>query len=394
MTRVTHVSDRRYLLWFGYGPESWLLGNEKEITVAHKKTMKAAIVEKFGAPLVVREVPIPTPGPGQALVEIYASGVCHTDLHAVDGDWPVKPTLPFTPGHEGAGVVVGLGPGVTHLKEGDRVGIAWLHSACGHCVFCMSGWETLCPEQKNSGYSVDGSFAEYALASADYLGRIPKNLSFIDAAPILCAGVTTYKGLKQTEARPGEWVVISGAGGLGHVAIQYAKAMGLHVAAVDLGPEKLALARKLGAEITIDAATQDPAKEVQKQIGGAHGVLVTAVSPNAFKQAVGMLRRGGTCVLNGLPPGDFPVSIFDMVLNGYTLRGSIVGTRIDLEEALAFAAEGKVKATIETLPLDSINDVFSRLKKGKVNGRVVLQLNDKASAKSATPIARSMKVSA
>jgi alcohol dehydrogenase, propanol-preferring len=352
--------------------------------VPNTRTMKAAVVEKFGEPLVVREIPIPTPGPGQALVEIIATGVCHTDLHAADGDWPIKPTLPFTPGHEGAGVVVALGPGVTHLQEGDRVGIAWLHSACGHCDFCLSGWETLCLVQKNSGYSVDGTFAQYALGAADYLGRIPKNLSFVDAAPILCAGVTTYKGLKQTATRPGEWVVISGAGGLGHVAIQYAKAMGLHVAAVDIGPEKLELARKLGAEITIDARTQDPAKEIQKQIGGAHGVLVTAVSPIAFKQAVGMLRRGGTCVLNGLPPGEFPVSIFEVVLNGYTLRGSIVGTRLDLEEALAFAAEGKVKATIETVPLESINDVFSRLKRGDVRGRIVLDLVQKSVAKTAS----------
>lgn len=343
------------------------------------KTMKAAVVEKFGAPLAVREVPVPTPGPRQALVEILASGVCHTDLHAADGDWPVKPTLPFTPGHEGAGVVVALGPGVTNLKEGDRVGVAWLHSACGHCEFCLRGWETLCLEQKNSGYSVNGSFAQYALAEADYLGRIPKSLSFVNAAPILCAGVTTYKGLKETEARPGEWVVISGVGGLGHVAIQYARAMGLHVAAVDLGPEKMALARELGAEITIDGRTQDPPVEIQKQIGGAQGVLVTAVSTSAFKQAIGMLRRGGTCVLNGLPPGEFPVSIFDVVLNRYTIRGSIVGTRLDLEEAMAFAAEGKVRATIETQPLESINDVFNRLKTGKVNGRIVLGLTEAVS---------------
>src|SRR5215469_1844906 len=343
------------------------------------KTMQAAVVEKFGEPLAVREVPVPEPGPGQALVEIIASGVCHTDLHAAEGDWPVKPILPFTPGHEGAGVVVALGPGVTHLREGDRVGIAWLHSACGHCTFCLSGWETLCLEQKNSGYSVNGSFAQYAVAQADYLGRIPDNLSFTDAGPILCAGVTTYKGLKETQTRPGDWVVISGAGGLGHVAIQYAKVMGLHVAAVDLGPEKMALARRLGAEITIDAKTQDPATEIQKQIGGAHGVLVTAVSTIAFRQAIGMLRRGGTWVLNGLPQGEFPVSIFDLVLNGYTIRGSIVGTRLDLEEALTFAADGKVKAIIEMQPLESINDVFQRLKTGKVNGRVVLGIGEQAS---------------
>jgi len=346
--------------------------------------MQAAVVEKFGEPLVVREVPVPSPGPGQVLVEIFASGVCHTDLHAADGDWPVKPTLPFTPGHEGAGTVVELGPGVTHLKLGDRVGLAWLHSACGHCNFCLSGWETLCLEQKNSGYSVNGSFAQYALAQADYLGRLPENLSFVDAAPILCAGVTTYKGLKETETRPGEWVVISGVGGLGHVAIQYARAMGLRVAAVDLGPEKMALARKLGAEIAVDAKTQDPAAEIQKQIGGAHGVLVTAVSTIAFKQAIGMLRRGGTCVLNGLPPGEFPISIFDVVLNRYTIRGSIVGTRLDLEEALTFAADGKVKATIETQPLDAINDVFARLKSGQVNGRVVLQIGEQAAITNTT----------
>ena len=308
------------------------------------------------------------------MVKIVATGVCHTDLHAADGDWPVKPSPPFIPGHEGAGIVVALGPGVTHVKEGDRVGIAWLHSACGRCEFCLSGWETLCKAQQNSGYSVDGSFAEFALAQADFLGRIPDQLSFVEAGPILCAGVTTYKGLKETEARPGEWVVISGVGGLGHVAIQYATAMGLRVAAVDVGEEKLELAHKLGAEITVDASSEDPARQIQEQTGGAHGVLVTAVSPTAFKQAVGMLRRRGTCVLVGLPPGEFPVSIFDVVLSRYTLRGSIVGTRKDLEEALGFAAQGKVKATIEQLPLESINEVFSRLEEGKVNGRVVLEV--------------------
>jgi alcohol dehydrogenase, propanol-preferring len=338
------------------------------------KTMQAAVVEKFGQPLDIREFPIPAPGPGQALVKVISTGVCHTDLHAVDGDWPVKPTLPFIPGHEGAGIAVALGAGVKHLKEGDRVGIAWLGIACGYCEYCLSGWETLCKLQQNSGYSVNGSFAEYALAEADYLGRIPDKLSFTEAAPILCAGVTTYKGLKQTDTRPGEWVVISGVGGLGHIAVQYAKAMGLNVVAVDVGAEKLELARKLGAEVTVDASAGDPAQTIQKKIGGAHGVLVTAVSPIAFKQAVGMLRRGGTCVLNGLPPGEFPLSIFDVVLNGYTIRGSIVGTRLDLQEALAIAADGKVKATIETQKLGTINDVFGRLKKGKINGRVVLEI--------------------
>jgi propanol-preferring alcohol dehydrogenase len=351
------------------------------------KKMKAAVVQKFGKPLVIEELTIPEPKEGQALVKIEASGVCHTDLHAADGDWPIKPTLPFVPGHEGAGIVAALGSGVKHLKEGDRVGIAWLGSACGHCEFCLAGWETLCLQQQNSGYSINGSFAQYALADANYLGRIPKAISFTAAGPILCAGVTTYKGLKETQARPGEWVVISGVGGLGHVAVQYAKAMGLHVAAVDIGEEKLRLAHALGADLTVDAIKEDPAGTIQKKIGGAHGVLVTAVSVNAFKQAMGMLRRGGTCVLNGLPPGEFPVSIFDLVLNRYTLRGSIVGTRLDLEEALAFAAEGKVKATIELQPLDSINDVFARLKQGKVNGRIVLDIAEASQKKSSKQLA-------
>src|SRR5450432_1867207 len=341
-----------------------------------KQTMQAAVVEQFGKPLSLQEWQIPSPGPGQILVKTEACGVCHTDLHAARGDWPLRPTLPFIPGHEGIGLVAALGSGVTIVREGDRVGVPWLYSACGHCEYCLTAWETVCAKAEFGGYTRNGGFAEYILADPDYVAHIPKGLSPREAAPLICAGITTYKGLKMTEARPGEWVVISGAGGLGHVAIQYAKAMGLHVAAVDLGPEKMELARRLGAEITIDAKTQDPAKEIQKQIGGAHGALVTAVSPIAFKQAVGMLRRGGTCVLNGLPPGEFPVSIFDVVLNGYTIRGSIVGTRLDLEESLAFAADGKVKATIEVLPLESINDVFSRLKKGQVNGRVVLGLKE------------------
>ena len=339
------------------------------------KTMRAAVVEKFREPLRIREVPVPSPGPGQVLVKIVATGVCHTDLHAADGDWPVKPRPPFIPGHEGAGTVVKLGAGVTHLKVGDRVGIAWLHSACGRCEFCISGWETLCKAQENSGYSVNGSFAEYALGQADYLGRIPDQLSFVEAGPILCAGVTTYKGLKETETRAGEWVVISGVGGLGHIAIQYATAMGFNVAAVDVGQEKLELARKLGARIAVDARAEDPGHRIQDEIGGAHGVVVTAVSPIAFKQAIGMLRRRGTCVLIGLPPGEFPMSIFDVVLSRYTIRGSIVGSRKDLEEALAFAGAGKVKATIEQRPLDSINEVFARLREGKVNGRVVLNVS-------------------
>lgn len=339
------------------------------------KMMKAAVVHGFGKPLTIEEVPVPTPGPGEVLVRILATGVCHTDLHAADGDWPIKPTPPFIPGHEGAGVVAALGPGVTGFKEGDPVGIAWLHDACGSCEFCMTGWETLCESQNDSGYSVNGSFAEYAIGAAAYVGRLPPNPDYAALAPILCAGVTTYKGLKETEARPGEWVAISGIGGLGHVAVQYAKAMGLHVVALDVTEEKLALARQLGADLAVNAAAPDAAEQVVKQTGGgAHGVLVTAVSPPAFSQALHLVRRKGTVALCGLPPGNFPMPIFDVVLKRITVRGSIVGTRKDLAEAIAFAAEGKVHAHIHTAKLDDINRIFTDLKEGKVDGRMVMTL--------------------
>jgi len=339
------------------------------------KTMKAAVVRAFGQPLTLEEVPIPEPGPGEVLVRILASGVCHTDLHAADGDWPVKPTLPFIPGHEGAGIVAALGSGVTDLREGDAVGIAWLHDACGACEHCVTGWETLCESQHNSGYGVNGSFAEYAIGTAAYVGRLPENPDFSAIAPILCAGVTTYKGIKETEARPGEWIVISGVGGLGHIAVQYAKAMGLHVAAVDVSDEKLALARSLGADLAVNGSIPGAVEEVVKMTaGGAHGVLVTAVSVPAFAQALRMVRRKGTVSLVGLPPGDFPTPIFDVVLKRITIRGSIVGTRRDLAEALAFAAEGKVTAHIHHARLADVNQVFEALKAGRVDGRMVLDM--------------------
>ncbi len=335
-------------------------------------TMKAAVVREFGKPLIIEEATVPRPGAGQILVKIAATGVCHTDLHAAEGDWPVKPKPPFIPGHEGVGHVVAVGTGVRHVKEGDRVGVPWLYTACGHCKHCLGGWETLCEEQQNTGYSVNGSFAEYVIADPNYVGHLPDNVSFIDIAPILCAGVTVYKGLKVTDTKPDDWVVISGIGGLGHLAVQYAKAMGLNVIAVDIDDEKLDLAKSLGASLAVNARKDDPIGFVKREVGGAQGVLVTAVSPKAFEQALGMVGRGGTVSLNGLPPGDFPLSIFDTVLNGVTVRGSIVGTRLDLQEALNFAGEGKVKATIATDRLENINDIFARMHKGDIQGRVVI----------------------
>ncbi|HVV03720.1 MAG TPA: alcohol dehydrogenase AdhP [Puia sp.] len=340
------------------------------------KTMKAAVVHAFGQPLQIEELPVREPRTHQILVKVIASGVCHTDLHAASGDWPVKPKLPLVPGHEAIGYVAAVGPEVTNVKEGDVVGVPWLYSACGCCEYCMTGWETLCEQQQNGGYSVDGGYAEYVIADARYVGRFPFGINFIEMAPIICAGVTVYKGLKETEARPGQWVAISGIGGLGHLAVQYAKAMGFRVAAIDIDDEKLQLARELGASLTVNAMQQDPGTYLKKETGGMHGVLVTAVSPTAFRQGLSALRRKGTLSLNGLPPGSFDLPIFETVLNRWTVRGSIVGTRQDLQEAIDFAVQGKVKATVHVSCLEAINGIFDEMKRGDIQGRMVMKIAD------------------
>lgn len=340
------------------------------------RKMKAAVVESFKEPLVLRELEVPVPGPGQVVMKTEACGVCHTDLHAAHGDWPVKPALPFIPGHEAIGLVTAVGPDVTTVREGDRVGVPWLYSACGHCEHCLAGWETVCAQAQFGGYARNGGFAEYVLADANYVAHIPKALSAADAAPLICAGITTYKGIKQTEARPGEWIAISGIGGLGHLAIQYAKAMGLLVCAVDIDDGKLAHAKRLGADLTINAQQPDAIASLIKETdGGTHGVLITAPSLPAFRQGVAMTRKRGTCVLVGIPPGEFPVPLFDVVVNCISIRGSFVGTRTDMRETLAFGARGKVRADYELQPLSAINDVLDRLEHGKVASRVVLDFS-------------------
>ncbi|MES2276254.1 MAG: alcohol dehydrogenase AdhP [Bacteroidota bacterium] len=338
------------------------------------KTMKAAVIREFGQPLQIEEMPVKEPGENQILVKVIACGVCHTDLHACQGDWPAQPKMPLIPGHEALGYVVALGRGVKNVSEGDIVGVPWLYSACGCCEFCITGWETLCDTQQNGGYSVDGGFAEYVIADSRYVAHFPPNINFTQMAPIICAGVTVYKGLKETEAKPGEWVAISGIGGLGHLAVQYAKAMGLHVAAIDISTDKLDLAKSLGAELVVNAKEQDPGEFLKKETGGMHGVLVTAPSPIAFKQGISALRRKGTIALNGLPKGSFDLPIFETVINRYTVRGSIVGTRKDMQEAIQFAVEGKVKATVHPTKLEDINSVFDEMKKGEIEGRVVLEI--------------------
>lgn len=338
-------------------------------------TMKAARVHEIGRELVVEDIPIPAPSRGQVLVKVAACGVCHSDLHLLDGDWGTELKLPYIPGHEVAGTVAAVGADVAHLREGERVGVPWLHSSCGVCEYCLTGWETLCPTQANSGYTVDGGFAEYMLADANYIAKLPDQVGFVEAAPILCAGVATYKGIKESEVRPGQWVAVSGIGGLGHIAVQYARAMGLHVAAVDIDDGRLALARELGAEIAVNATKEDAARAVRKATGGgAHAVLVTASAAAAFQQAINMLRRGGVCVPIGLPTGNLEVPILNLVIKRLTIRGSIVGSRSDLHEALQFAAEGKVHSKIERQPIENVNAVLDRMRRGQIDGRIVFEI--------------------
>jgi propanol-preferring alcohol dehydrogenase len=335
--------------------------------------MRAAVVTSFATPLELQELPIPTPGIGQVLVRLQTCGLCHTDIHAARGDWPVKPTPPFIPGHEGIGIVQAVGPGVDVPSVGDRVAMPWLGDACGRCRYCVSGRETLCQTQQYTGYSMDGGYAEYALASAHYVVLVPDGLSAVDAAPLACAGVTTYKALKVAGVRPTERVAVFGIGGLGHLALQYARIFGGTVTAVDVQADKLELARELGADAVIDASTEDPV-EVIHAAGGADVALALAVNPRSFAQAYASLRPGGRLVMVALPPeGEISLPIFQTVLNGISVIGSIVGTRQDLAEVFQLHAAGRTRVIAQTRTLDQVNDAFEEVLAGKVPGRLVFQ---------------------
>jgi propanol-preferring alcohol dehydrogenase len=334
--------------------------------------MRAAVVPGFGQRLVIEDRPMPEPGPGQVVVRMEASGLCHTDIHAANGDWPVTPTVPFIPGHEGVGIVTALGDGVTSPQIGQRVAVPWLGYACGTCRYCLTGWETLCLSQRNTGYSVDGGYAEYFLAEAAFAAPVPDGIDPREAAPLTCAGVTTYKAIKVGNVRPGDLVAVSGVGGLGHLAVQYAKIFGGTVAAVDITDEKLALARELGADIVIDARADDPAAVLQSH-GGADVAVGLAVDDKSFATAYAGLRRGGRLVLVALPAaGTLSIPVFDTVLNGTSVIGSIVGTRADLAEVFGLHAAGRTRVSYETRPLAEVNEGIAEVLHGKARARLVL----------------------
>jgi alcohol dehydrogenase, propanol-preferring len=333
--------------------------------------VRAAVVRSFNAPLEVTDVPRPDPGPEQVLVRLEASGLCHTDIHAWRGDWPVKPSPPFIPGHEGVGIVEEVGAAVTRVAVGDRVAMPWLATACGTCEHCVGGWETLCESQQNMGYSVDGGYAEYAVADGRYVGLVPDGVDPEDAAPLTCAGVTTYKAVKVAGTRSSDLVAVFGAGGLGHLAIQYAAIAGGTVVAVDLFDDKLEQAKRLGATYVVNAREQDVAAELQT-LGGLDQAIVTAVSPRAFEQAFASLRRGGTLVMVGLPAdNEMTLPIFETVLQGITVVGSIVGTRKDLEEVFELHRLGRTEVIREARDLGTVNEDFAAVEAGEVTARLV-----------------------
>ena len=334
--------------------------------------MKAAVVPELGGKVEIREFPVPEPGPGQVLVRMQASGLCHTDIHAAAGDWPVKPNPPFTPGHEGVGIIEKAGPGATLHQPGERVAIAWLGKACGHCSYCVDGWETLCESQQNSGYSIDGAWAEYALAFDSHAVTVPEAVSSFDAAPLTCAGVTTFKAVKVSRIEPGETAVVYGVGGLGHLALQYARSAGGKVIAVDVEDAKLGLARQLGADWVVNARTTDPVEAI-RDLGGADVAIGLAVDEKSFAAAYGGLRRGGRLVLVALPAsGTLSIPVFETVLNGTSVIGSIVGTRADLASVFALHAAGRTRVIYEARPLDSINTAIQHVLRGQAPARIVL----------------------
>ncbi len=337
--------------------------------------MKAAVVIDFHAPLEIQDVPVPEPGPGEVLVRIEASGLCHTDIHAAHGDWPVRPVPPFIPGHEGIGHIEKLGAGVTTRQVGDRVAIAWLGSACGQCRYCIGGWETLCERQQNSGYSVNGTFAEYAVAPAAFASPVPDGISALDAAPLTCAGVTTYKAIKVGRVAPAETVAVFGVGGLGHLALQYARIAGGFTIGVDIEDAKLAMATELGADHVVNARTADPAQAIQ-DLGGADVAVALAASPASFDQAYRSLRRGGRLVCVALPAdnGALTVPVFDTVINGKSVIGSIVGTRNDLADVFALHAAGRTRVIAVERKLDEVNESIDDVLSGQVPARIVFRL--------------------
>ncbi|ANZ63874.1 zinc-dependent alcohol dehydrogenase [Secundilactobacillus paracollinoides] len=334
--------------------------------------MKAAVIrDSVDGYVDIKDVTLRPIKHGEALVDVEYCGLCHTDLHVVAGDFGKFPGRII--GHEGVGIVSQVADDVENLKVGDRVSIAWFFKGCGHCEYCLTGRETLCRNVQNSGFTVDGAMAQQVIVDANYAVKVPEGLDPVEATSLTCAGVTMYKALKVGETKPGQWVEVVGAGGLGNLAIQYAKhVFGAHIVAVDGNEDKLAAAKENGADILINRHTQDVAEEIQKQVGGVHNAQVTAVNKDAFTQSVNALRPDGRLVAVALPQGDMELNIAKTVLDGIQVAGSLVGTRQDLAETFQFGAEGLVHPIVKTRRLSEINDIIDEMKRGEITGRMVI----------------------
>jgi alcohol dehydrogenase, propanol-preferring len=338
--------------------------------------MKAAVLHEFKTPLSLEEVPLPEVGADEVLIEVEVCGVCHSDLHVADGDWAQLAGIvkkPLILGHEIVGRVAERGAAVEAIRVGDRVGVPWVQWTCGQCEFCREGNENLCVKQRITGVMVDGGYAEYAKAPASHVIKIPDALSSEQAAPLLCAGVTVHRALKQAEIRAGQRLAVFGVGGLGHIAVQIGCAAGAEVTAIDVSEEKLALAKSLGAARTLNAATSNVAKELRRA-GSVHVAIVTSAAKSAYDMAFYCVRPTGTLLVVGLPANEISFPAILMAGREIKIKASSVGTREDLHETLAMGAAGTIHCQVTARPLAEVQDVLGELSRGEVSGRVVLRL--------------------
>ncbi|QEU61854.1 hypothetical protein KDRO_E07370 [Kluyveromyces lactis] len=355
-------------------------GSIRTLATSVPETQKGVIFYENGGKLEYKDIPVPKPKPNEILINVKYSGVCHTDLHAWKGDWPLATKLPLVGGHEGAGVVVAMGENVKGWEIGDYAGIKWLNGSCMSCEYCELSNESNCPDADLSGYTHDGSFQQYATADAVQAARIPKGTDLAEVAPILCAGVTVYKALKSANLKAGDWVAISGAaGGLGSLAVQYAKAMGYRVVGIDGGEEKGKLVKQLGGEAFVDfTKTKDMVAEIQEITnGGPHGVINVSVSEAAMNASTQFVRPTGTVVLVGLPAGAVIKSeVFSHVVKSINIKGSYVGNRADTREAINFFANGHVHSPIKVVGLSELPKVYELMEQGKILGRYVVDTSN------------------
>jgi alcohol dehydrogenase, propanol-preferring len=336
--------------------------------------MRAAVLYELKHRLSFEEVTEPKPDANEVLIEVEGCGVCHSDLHVADGDWPqIIPItkMPLILGHEIAGRVVEKGVSVDNLELGDRVGVPWVHWTCGECEFCREGNENLCIKQKITGVSVDGGYAEFVKAPASHAQRIPEELSCIEAAPLFCAGVTVYRALKRANIKPGQRLAVFGVGGLGHLAVQIGHGLGAIVTVIDVTEEKLARAKELGASVTLNSAASNVVKEIRRA-GGVHAALVASAAKAAYDMAFRCLRPTGSLLVVGLPSEPICFPAIQMAALEVHIQASSVGTRDDIKELLAMAAAGKIHSQITTRPLADANEVLAELREGRVSGRIVL----------------------